>query len=44
MVDVLAALEAQNPKSKYLDQAYGHYLYALSQIGGTAKITVPGST
>ncbi|MEI9975739.1 MAG: hypothetical protein WDO73_28970 [Ignavibacteriota bacterium] len=39
MVDLLAALEAQNPKSKYLDQAYGHYLYALSQTGGTAKIT-----
>ena len=38
MVDLLAALEAQNPKCQYLDQAYGSYLYALSQTGGTAKI------
>jgi hypothetical protein len=37
-VDLLAALEAQNPKSKYLDDAYANYLYALSQSGGTAKI------
>lgn len=39
MVDLLAALEAQNPKCKYLDQGYGSYLYALSQTGGAAKIT-----
>jgi len=39
MVDLLAALEAQNPKCKYLDQAYASYLYALSQAGQTAKIT-----
>jgi hypothetical protein len=38
MVDLLATLEAQNPKCKYLDQGYGSYLYALSQTGGTAKI------
>jgi len=38
MVDLLAALEAQNPKCQYLDQGYGAYLYALSQTGGTAKI------
>jgi tetratricopeptide (TPR) repeat protein len=37
-VDLLAALEQQNPKSKYLDQAYANYLYALSQSGGAAKI------
>jgi hypothetical protein len=39
MVDLLATLEAQNPKCKYLDEAYGSYLYALSQAGQTAKIT-----
>ncbi len=39
MVDLLATLETQNPKCKYLDQAYASYLYALSQSGGTAKIT-----
>lgn len=39
MVDLLATLEAQNPKCKYLDLAYASYLYALSQTGGTAKIT-----
>jgi hypothetical protein len=39
MVDLLGALEAQNPKCKYLDAAYASYLYALSQTGGTSKIT-----
>ena len=39
MVDLLAALEAQNPKCKYLDEAYASYLYALSQTGQSAKIT-----
>jgi hypothetical protein len=39
MVDLFAALEAQNPKCKYLDEGYGNYLYALSQTGATAKIT-----
>ena len=38
MVDLLAALEAQNPKSKYLDDAYANYLYALNQVGASAKI------
>ena len=38
-VDLLAALERQNPNSKYLDQGYGNYLYALSQSGGSARIT-----
>jgi hypothetical protein len=37
-VDLLAALEEQNPKSKYLDQGYAYYLYALSQAGASAKI------
>jgi hypothetical protein len=40
MVDLLAALETQNPKCKYLDQGYASYLYALSQSGGTARIPV----
>jgi hypothetical protein len=39
MVDLIATLEAQNPKCKYLDQSYGSYLYALSQTGGSGKIT-----
>jgi hypothetical protein len=38
MVDLLAALEAQNPKSKYLDDAYASYLYALSQTNASARI------
>ena len=38
MVDLMATLEAQNPKCQYLDLGYGSYLYALSQTGGTAKI------
>jgi hypothetical protein len=37
-VDLFAALEQQNPKSKYLDQGYAYYLYALSQTGASAKI------
>jgi len=37
-VDLVAALEAQNPKSKYLDRAYSYYLVALSQTGAKAKI------
>jgi len=39
MVDLMAALEVQNPKCKYLDEGYASYLYALSQTGGSAKIT-----
>jgi hypothetical protein len=38
MAELIAALEAQNPKSKYLDEGYAAYLYALSQSGATAKI------
>jgi hypothetical protein len=37
-IDLLAALEAQNPKSKYLDDAYPVYFLALHQTGGAAKI------
>jgi hypothetical protein len=38
MVDLLSALEEQNAKSKYLDEAYGPYLLALNQTGAGAKI------
>ena len=38
MVDLLSTLEAQNPQSKYLADAYGYYLYALRQTGAAAKI------
>ncbi len=37
-VDLLAALEQQNPKSKYLADAYGLYFRALQQTGGAARI------
>jgi hypothetical protein len=33
MVDLLGLLEAQSPKSKYLDQGYDAYLAALHQVG-----------
>jgi len=36
-VELLAALEQQNPKSKYLDDAYGAYLAALTKSAGAAK-------
>ena len=39
LVDLVASLETQNPKSKYLDQAYGPYLAALAKTGSSAKIT-----
>jgi len=38
MVDLIAQLEKQNPKSKYLDAAYRYYLPALVKVGDTAKI------
>jgi len=38
MVDLLAALEQQNPKSKYLDDVYAVYLTALTKTGGAAKV------
>jgi hypothetical protein len=37
-VDLFATLEQQNPKSKYLDEAYGRYFLALNQTGAAAKI------
>lgn len=37
-IDLVAMLERQNPKSKYLDQAYGTYLVALDTTKATAKI------
>jgi len=37
-IDLLEALVAQNPKSKYLDEGYANYLYALNQAGQAAKI------
>src|ERR1019366_2921237 len=38
LVDLIATLEQQNPKSKYLNQAYGAYLVALDKTGAGAKI------
>jgi len=37
-VSLLTALERQNPKSKYLEDAYGRYFLALRQTGASAKI------
>ena len=39
MVDLMSTLEAQNPKSKYLDQGYAAYLVSLAKTeGGGAKV------
>jgi len=38
MVDLIATLEQHNPKSKYLENAYGAYFIGLTQTGGQAKI------
>jgi hypothetical protein len=38
LVDLIATLEMENPKSKYLDEAYGPYLVALDKTGAKAKI------
>jgi hypothetical protein len=38
MVDLISTLEQENPKSKYLDEAYGPYLVALNKTGSGAKI------
>lgn len=38
MLELLGALEEQNPKSRYLGEAYGSYLHALHQTGAAAKI------
>jgi hypothetical protein len=37
-VDLIATLEQNSPKSKYLDEAYGSYLNALNKTGAGAKI------
>jgi len=37
-VELLSALEQQNPKSKYLDEAYGPYFLALNQTGAASQI------
>lgn len=37
-VDLLSTLEQQNPKSKYLEGAYGAYILALNQTGAASKI------
>jgi len=38
LVDLVGALEEANPKSQYLDAAYGPYLVALSQTGQGSKV------
>lgn len=38
LVELLAALEGLNPKSKYLDDAYASYFAALQQMKESAKI------
>jgi hypothetical protein len=37
-VDLMATLESLNPKSKYLDQGYERYFYALRQVKQDARI------
>jgi len=43
-VDLISALETQNPKSKYLDGAYAAYFVALNKTGAGAKIPVIAET
>lgn len=38
-VDLLSTLEQLSPKSKYMDEGYERYLYALHQTGADAKVT-----
>ena len=38
LVDLIGTLEKVNPKSKYLQDAYGPYFVALNQTGAAAKI------
>lgn len=38
LVDLIATLEEENPKSQYLDTAYGPYLVALAQTGAGSKV------
>ena len=37
LVDLIATLEKQNPKSKYLDEIYGAYIVAVAKTGGGSK-------
>jgi hypothetical protein len=39
LIEWISSLEQLNPKSKYLDQAYGLYLVALSKTAGGPKAT-----
>jgi tetratricopeptide (TPR) repeat protein len=39
LIDLISTLEAQNPKSKYLDEAYGLYIVALMKTSGARKAT-----
>ena len=38
LVDLISTLEQYNPKSKYLDSAYGQYMVALNKTGAANKI------
>jgi hypothetical protein len=38
LIDLVNTLEGLNPKSKFLDEAYGPYLVALNKTGAAAKI------
>jgi hypothetical protein len=38
LVDLISTLEQYNPKSKYLDSAYGPYMVALNKTGAATKI------
>lgn len=38
-IELLSTLEQQNPRSKYLDEAYGHYLVSVSQVGKASQVT-----
>jgi len=38
LVDLIATLEQQSPKSKWLNEAYGSYLVALNKTGAAVKI------
>src|SRR5579864_8014250 len=41
-VDLMAALEQENPKSQYLDQGYGLYLLMLHETGADTRIPEVG--
>ncbi len=38
LIDLVNSLEQQNPKSRFLDEAYGPYMVALNKTGAAAKI------